>query len=402
MMLRIGDDKYRGDLSIQHTVYDMQKIIILLKTLDKYSPNQKPMRIRDADLSKRPTNTPDEALYAAFINDFARQVNNDTQDTVRKNIFPDLHRMGLIDRYNNNLEKTDPYNKISIKYVSLSDLGVKLISEPNELYQKFIWSKALDTVLGGLINTTLSILNDENFKFEYITKIEYMFFVSAINAEGYSFKLKKEECIDLISEFRGMSFFQIKQVIMILHEKMVPGNYTGNKTNKRDFHNWRNKNDRIFERFQQTVYFQVFGDSKDYEKCSLSTKTIVTKAGKVVEIRKRSLQTKIDYLVNHNIKSKSLGYELHHVVALSLSESPEQYDMFDKWQNLVYIDAYTHAIITQNRNRNVLMTAVGENLVLSDYYGNKVDLIKDRTILYDVTKQPVMLDYNEKLRTTIV
>ena len=215
---RIVDDKYRGNVSIQHTVYDMNKIIILLKALDKFAPNKQLMKIRTEDLSRRPANTPDETVYANFVSDFSRQVDNDTQDTIRKNIFPDLHRMGLIDRYNKHKTKTDPYKKTPVAYVSVTDQGLKLI-KASPLDQRFIWSKALDLILGGLVDITLEILRDDDYKYENITKWEYMFFVSAVNlGEDFSFSITKEECIRLIKEFRRLSFFQIQQVIDTLRE----------------------------------------------------------------------------------------------------------------------------------------------------------------------------------------
>ena len=177
---RIVDDKYRGNVSIQHTVYDMNKIIILLKTLDKFAPNKQLMKIRTEDLSRRPANTPDETVYANFVSDFSRQVDNDTQDTIRKNIFPDLHRMGLIDRYDKSKIRTDPYRQTPIAYVSITDQGLKLI-KASSLDQRFIWSKALDLILGGLVDITLEILRDDDYRYENITKWEYMFFVSAVN-----------------------------------------------------------------------------------------------------------------------------------------------------------------------------------------------------------------------------
>lgn len=229
-----------------------------------------------------------------------------------------------------------------------------------------------------------------------------MFFVSAVNlSDDFSFSITKDECIKLIKEFRRLSIFQIQQVIDVLRETMKPERYTGNKTNQRDFHNWRNKNDRIFERFSQTVYFQVSGKNKDREVCSLSTKKIVAKSGKIVEIRKRSLSEKIKYYKNHEIPKKIPGFELHHVVALSLSESPEQYDMFDKWQNMVYIDAFKHAQITQNRNRNVIMRTKFDDILLIDYSNNVVYLRNKKNIAYKPELQSAMTEYNKSLRATL-
>ena len=129
----------------------------------------------------------------------------------------------------------------------------------------------------------------------------------------------------------------------------------------------------------------------------MATKKVVTKAGEELDLPKRSIAEKWQYFKKHGVE-KTSGYELHHVVPLSWSESPEQYKLFDSWQNMVYIDAFSHAKITQNRNRNINMAPLGEDLVLSDYSGNQVILKKDNTILYSIQHQDSMLRYNQELR----
>ena len=105
-------------------------------------------------------------------------------------------------------------------------------------------------------------------------------------------------------------------------------------------------------------------------------------------------------MIQHKVK-RTTGYELHHVIPLSWADSPEQYKLFDKWQNMVYIDALSHAIITQNRNRNVVMSIKDDGFVLSDYNQNSVYLENKKSILYDTTKQENMFNYNKQLLTTI-
>jgi hypothetical protein len=393
---RTANDKYRGDISPQHTIYDLDKILVILKSLDKFAPNGTLMHIRTTDLSKRPVNTMDEVTYAKFVDDVSRQVQNDTQDTIRKNIFPDLHRMGLIIRYDKNKTATDPYRQKRTVYVSLSDQGLKLINA-TPLNQRFIWSKALNSLLDDSIDTMLNILRSDllnTSKYEGISKWEYMFFISAINANTV-FSINQTECIELINSWRRLSKIQIDAVIYKLRGYMNPKGLDTNKTVKRDFHNWRNKFDRMFEKFNQTVYFQVDGKKKDFERCYLSTVELSTKSGKI-GMGKRSAQEKANYFKEHSV-NKEMGFELHHVVALSFSESLEQYDMFDNWKNMVYIDAFNHARITQNKNRNVFMSTSNNDIKLTDYNANDIFLVFGENILYSVDKQEIMLDYNEIL-----
>ncbi len=94
---------------------------------------------------------------------------------MRKNLFVDLHRMGLIERYNKHKEPTDPFSRQNVKYVSLSNQGLKLIKAKNILDKYFIFSKGIDSLLGGYIDTILDILRDKEYEIDKISIYEYMF-----------------------------------------------------------------------------------------------------------------------------------------------------------------------------------------------------------------------------------
>jgi len=394
---RLLDDSYRGTESSQHNRYDMAEVYDILSLMDVHSPNKALMRIRDTDLSKRPQNTPDETIYARFCEKVKEKVGKGTQDSIRKNIFVDIHRMGLIKRYDGDRVALDAFDGGSVKYVSLSDDGMKFIKS-SLLNRAFLFTKALDILLGGYAEISLELLKDEERHLGKITKYEFMFFVSAINTDS-TFNISTDECVKLIKSYRLLARTQQKAVIETLKQKLQPKLFGGNKTNKRDWHNWQNKIDQAYHLFKQTPYFDISGADKDV--LTLSTRKVVTKAGEVIDLPKRSIAEKFAYFTNHKGVNKTSGYELHHVVPLSWSDSPEQYKLFDTWKNMVYIDAYSHSKITQNRNRNVNMSANGDNLTLADYSGNEIRLINNRTILYNTINQPQMLSYNNELRTTI-
>lgn len=394
--LRIADPKYRGDESSEHNRYDMKEIFTTLTILDKYAPDKSLLRIRDTDLSKRPQNTNDEISYALFCEDVKKAVGKGTQDSIRKNIFVDIHRMGLIDRFDNEKIKLGAFDRGSVKYVSLTDDGIKFIKS-NLLNRAFIFSKALDRLLGGYIEISLDILKDTDYGINKITLWEFMFFVSAINAET-TFNIDINQCVTLIKSFRLLAPTQRMAVIETLKQKLKPELFIGDKTKKRDWHNWKNKIDQAYHLFKQTPYFDVFGTENKI--LTLSTTKIKTKDGEVVDIKKRSIYEKDAYFKKHKVQ-KTNGFELHHVLPLSWSESAEQYKLFDKWENMVYIDAFSHAKISQNRNRNVNMTSRGDDIILSDYDNNSVHLISQKSILYDTFNKSKMLDYNRDLLTTI-
>lgn len=379
---RLADDSYRGSSSSQHNRFSMHKVVTILRLLDKYAPNHSLMRIRTTDLSKRPQNTPDEAAYAMFCNEAKLAVGSGTQDAMRKNHFPDWHRMGLIERYGHNQAPTDPFSQQGVKYVALSGQGMRLIAADGIDEQYYIYSSGIDKLLGGFISILLALLRNNRFALKKVGIYEFMFFVSAIGTNT-SFNLGLEKCVELLKAYRSLSTIQAHSVVAILADELKPENFAGEKPAKRDFHNWQNKAQQIYDLLNQTVYFEVHNN------------TLYLRKGRV-----RSFSEKVKYFDRHRV-SRTPGFELHHVVPLGWSESEAQFKLFDNWKNMVYISGYEHAQITQNGNRNVVMKANDEDLILSDYRESNIHLKSGASLLYDASKQPILLDYNEQIRQSV-
>ena len=384
---RIESDQYRGLHHSQHNRYAMKQILTVLELLDKYVSLDEPlMTIRTTDISKRPFNTPEEADYASFCDEAKEQAGIGTQDAMRKNLFVDMHRMGLIERYNKKKHKIDPYKKSRVKYVALTDQGKKLVSDKyNELEKYLIYSKAIDKLLGGYIDILLNIFYE--YQIEHITIYEYMFFISAINVNT-DFMVSVQKSVQLIKKYRLLSRGQREALIDLLNRQMQPKNYTGNKLKKRDFHNWKNEAQQVFSLLKQTAYFDTINDK-------LIT-TTDKKFNEVTKKLKRSSTEKRLYFDNHKVGKKE-GFELHHVVPLAWSESIEHFKLLDKWQNMLYIDAFSHAKITQNKSLNVIIQIIGNNITLEDYFEHKVVLVYKENILYAINQQNTILEYNSKL-----
>lgn len=385
---RIKNEKYRGAPSSEHNRYAVNQIINILVLLDKYSPNQDLMVIRTTDISKRPENNPDEFTYAQFCNEAKRKAGIGTQDAMRKNLFVDLHRMGLIERYNKKKEPTDPFSRENIKYVSISNQGLKLIKAKNILDKYFIFSKGIDRLLGGYIDMLLDILRDKEYQIENISIYEYMFFTSAIGTES-NFNINTDEAVELIKEYRNLTTIQRKSVIETLKTELKPKNFSGAKPNKRDFHNWWNKAKQAYHLLNQTVYFEV----REEQLVLKEGKNSFTKTATRLD---RSLNEKYQYFVKQEV-DKTAGFELHHVVPLAWSENIHHFKMLDKWENMVYIDAFSHAKITQNKNRNVVLEVVRNDITLIDHSDNEVYLKHQKNILYKPINKETMKKYNFEL-----
>ncbi len=390
---RVKNEKYRGSRSSQHNRYLMDQIVEILRLLDKYAPDQTLMTIRTTDISKRSENLPDEFIYAQFCNEAKQKTRIGTQDAMRKNLFVDIHRMGFIERFDDKKEPIGLFSRGKVKYVSITNQGLKLIRAKNILNRYFIFSKGIDRLLGGYIDIVLNILRDKEYGIEKINIYEYMFFVSAIGAES-DFNRSIDEVVELIKEYRSLTPIQRKSVIEILKVELNPEKFPGLKTSKRDFHNWYNKIAQIYYLLNQTVYFEVRGSEQLVLKegrYNFSDKPVRTD---------RSLNEKYQYFVQQEL-IKTSGFEIHHVVPLAWSESIHHFKMLDKWQNMVYIDAFSHAKITQNKNRNIILNTIKNDMILSDYSDNKVYLKYKDNVLYKPANKKIMKDYNEELLNII-
>ena len=391
---RIKAEKYRGSRSSQHNRYVMKQIIDILILLDKYAPKQSLMIIRTTDITKRPKNNPDEFIYAQFCNEAKQKAGIGTQDAMRKNLFVDIHRMGLIERYDKNKSSLDPFSRQSVKFVSISKLGLKLINAKTILDKYFIFSKGIDTLLGGYIDIILNILRDKEYGIENISIYEYMFFISAIGTET-SFSVNTDKAVELIKTYRNLTSTQRKSVIETLKSELDPDKFIGTKPEKRDFYNWKNKIDQIYYLLNQTVYFEVRGEQLVLKQENQEFNEIITTTR-----LNRSLNEKYLYFVKHKTE-KTEGFEIHHIVPLSWSENIHHFKMLDKWENMVYIDGYSHAKITQNNNRNIVLETQDNDLILKDYSKHKVYLKYKDNVLYNPNNKKTMKGYNYELLQTI-
>jgi len=61
---------------------------------------------------------------------------------------------------------------------------------------------------------------------------------------------------------------------------------------------------------------------------------------------------------------------------------------------MVYIDGFSHAKITQNNNKNVLMKFESQRMILEDYSNNKVEFKPGENLLWSEIHKEDMTKYN--------
>ncbi len=382
---RIAIDDYRGIQCSQHNRYDMDFIFTMVDELYKIAGTNK-IVIRTTDIKKRPVNLPEEADYAVYVDNLSKKLGRCTQDSVRKNLFVDLHRMGLIERYKPDGTKLTPYETGTKKYVRVSELGLDFINREHTLLErKLRYTRAIDTLTKGLADELLAIVELDGT----ITETEFQFFFSfcAEELNGHIYTIT--ELIEYIKEFRRLSRYQQEFAIGTVKEYCTPNTFWGDKKNKRDFHNWLNETQQIFMLMSQTAYYELDGNA-------LSIR--IGKDG-VYENKEKFVRSKAEkekYFKEHSV-NKTKGFELHHIVPLCWAKNALEFATLDVWQNLIYIDGYKHSIITQSGNQHVKLDFDGDNMTFTDFTGDEVYCKKDVNVLYDASNKVLMLTYNKDL-----
>lgn len=381
---RIASDDYRGNQVSQHNRFNLNVTKEMLRQLNVLV-GMNLMQIRDTDLSKRPENIEGEELYAEYVNRIANgSVGRGTQDSVRKNLFVDFHRMGFIHRFNKDRVPISPYQQSPIKYVSLSRLGLNLALTTNVFEAHTLYTRGIDNITHGLIDDILNIV----LELDRITEDEYTFFASFLNCELNGKFYSSDAIVELVRDYRSLSRFTKDGIRNEVKRFCDPDLFTGSKINKRDFGNWVNETQQVFMLLSQTVFFE------------LRDKVIYAKVGQNAMYEdnaklQRSLSEKRKYFTFHNVQKKS-GFELHHVIPLSWARNRNEFAVLDNHINLVYIDGYSHSMITQNSNNNVSLTFQNNDAIFSDFSQNQVVCEYHRNIEYDPNKKTNLLQFNNQ------
>lgn len=378
---RISDPDYRGMQYSQHNRYDMDFIFTVLNELYAVSGREK-LTIRTTDLRKRPYNLPEEADYAVYTNNLSRKLGRCTQDSIRKNLFVDLNRMGLIERFNTHGEKVYPYQNGVKKFVRISDLGLAFIKTTDLIEKSLLYTRAIDTLTQGLADELLNIVELDGF----VTEHEFQFFLSYRGETLNSHRYALSELIEYIHEFRRLSKYQRDYAVKLVKEYCNPNEFHGNKTEKRDYHNWLNETQQLFMLMGQTAYFEACDNEL---RIRISRDSLFTNKEKLI----RSAKEKAEYFKNHGV-TKTKGFELHHIIPLCHAKCALEFSKLDVWENMLYIDGYKHSIITQSNNEYMRLSFDGKNVVLRNFADTPLNLEYEKNALYSTKNQDAMLSFN--------
>lgn len=385
---RVLRDDYRGLHKLQHYRWSVEYIKIVLKHLPKDSL----LLHTQGDIYEDYRYSSDEAVFCEYLKNMnygLSKIHKSVTDmAMRKIIFVNLQRMGLIDRFNKKQElcAIDKTYR-NYKYVKITQSGVEFLESKNIFEEQRHLGIALDFVFGGIVQDVLDIANALNP--QHISVSEMMFFISYLGKKYDGKILTKDRVIDFINEFRSLKARQ-KVVEYVINEFCLPQNFKGNKTQKRDFHNWKNETQTLFDSFDLMAIFEY-----DRAKQRLLLKANINGEKLVF---KRSNMIKAEYFTQHEVQ-KDICFELHHIVPFYYAKDIHALKAIDNWLNLIYIDTNSHKIFTLDKSakKAIRLAFSGENVLLDNFIGNEVVLKYSDNVRYKIALQQRMLHYNKTL-----
>lgn len=382
---RVLRDDYRGTHKLQHYRWDKAYI----KTVLKYLPKDKMLYHTQGDIYEDYIYKDEEFAFCEYL----ARVNKDlstisksvTDMAMRKIIFVNLQRMGFIHRYNAKKKLCDVDKKSRYRYVQISQSGLNFLNAKDIFEEQKILGIALDSVFDGVVQDVLDIINELGF----LSVSEMIFFVSYLGKNYENKILTKDKICEFILEFRSLKARQ-KVVENVISKFCNPKKFKGNKNAKRDFHNWKNEAQSLFDSLDLMSYFEF-----DRANERLLLKSVIN--GDKIIFKRSSIIKKL-YFKEHEVQ-KDLCFELHHIVPFYFAKDIDALKAIDDWQNLIYIDANSHKIFSLDKNlKNALhLSFQNKDALLDDLCGNEKILKYIDNIKYKIALQERLLNYNKKL-----
>lgn len=377
---RIKRDDYRGFHLSQHNRLPFDKVLIILKTINEIAGNQK-FKIHIGDWHKQKQEGCE--TYYKIVDTLNKKIGQCTVNSLKKNIFPDLQRMGLLNRYNNKNQLIDKNKKESVSKVELNWLALKFIAERKPRIQYKIYVETTEKLLEPILDGLFYVLYKE---FETINIYEYMLIFSDAN-------INTSKKIELIKSFRILRRTDIIKTLKEIKNIFVKLNKEAeDKIKKRDFLNWYNEALQTFVLLNQTVYFKTF--RKTFLMLSISQEALEL-------TRKRSQKQRAKYFIWHKVKGKE-GHQAHHICPINYARTKNELEFLDNYKNLIYISDSTHLKIPHDNNLYIKIFLKDDRLFLLDITNptNKIEITND--VILNPKNIKKMIEYNQKIIDTII
>jgi hypothetical protein len=393
---RISDPKnYRGMHLAQHNRLPIEKLIVILQSIrsavgiawfiepanDDPAPTRKhdplqPRRIPSGMILQ------DCAEYYLILDEiYNAQVEkvSATFNSLKKNIFPNLEGMGLLQRDDSG-QRTGGNKKARLSPVAINFL------DGNERVQKKIFSECNERILKPIVEILDVVLE----KFDTINVYEMMLFLT-----DESINLERK--MELISKYKGMKKLQVIELHDSIQTRMnrsMGSNVA--KIDKLDWHNWWNESRQMTDMLETVVGFNVYQDDQIMK--AGNAEAIVFSASRSQNVRREALSW-------HSLTSKE-DWDLHHILPVEYATSSSDLKQIDDKRNLLYIPSSIHKTIPNTSNRMVQFAYDATHVILRNPLTTDGKPLKEiawpRDAGVDQNNLQEMVIYNKRLLELVI
>lgn len=388
---RVQDDNYRGIQCSQHNRLSYKYFKTLIEIIYQIAgDNAFGIHVGDDKKEKQPN----ASLYYLVVKLIKQTTGKGTINSVKKNTFPDLARGGFLYRYDRqgniiseafslgeykNSKKTP-----SVPQVQLSPLAIKFITTKYEFERRLYFTEFVDRLTKNTATDLVDMLSTDE-SFDSINELEFMYILSDDRT-----KVRYNDKMEYLSAYRSLSPEKQEKVTSLLKEYCDPERNVGNKTNARDYGNWKNETQQIFGLLSYSTIFKVVDGQLLLNDGDLGVFT--NKA-------ERSQKPKTEYFKYHEIDKHS-GYELHHIIPFKKANNKQDAKMIDDERNLIYLSSEKHAEFTTTQNVNIRTSYTNPNILFLQLDN------ADNFIIVDISKGDAlvskdkiqeMIEYNRRL-----
>lgn len=370
IVARLQRDDYRGIHISQHNRYNLEFVIKMLSVIKNEVGNAL-FEIPRGDYSERENvkkyNIDDYQEFKKITDKVNLTVGRTTYNSIKKNFFVDFHRMGLITRYDKNQIPSNPHKRTTIYYASLTDEANNLLNSKNIIEKHRVFTDVLDkNLFNSYLSNLVDLIFNSQYKGDVISIHEFMFIFT---------DTELDKPIKLLNEYRKLKQFQKNKLLMLAQEYANPNSFEGDKTQKKDFHNWINETQQMFTLLKQTSYFQVDENNQNIA-LNIGSYGIFS-----IDNIKRSDRPKQEYFELHEHKKQN-NFELHHIVAISKARNKQEVNLLDNVYNLIYLHKDKHLEITKKKNAHVYLSINETIAKFCDFDSEKIQANNGGDALY--------------------
>lgn len=380
---RVSSNDYRGMQCSQHNRLTFDYFSNLVSVIyDVAGSSIFDIHIGDDRGEKQPQ----AYTYYKVVDRIKACVGKGTINSVKKNTFPDIARMGFLNRYDKDGDKIiEGTSRSSVYSVGLSELGVKFAKAT--AFEKIkLFTDGVDILTKNAASELVELLYLNDYGIDKIDILEFMYILSDDRKE-----ITSNDKLRLLLDYRRLTAAEKNKLDENLKAFCNPKNRRDfdNKTLLRDYGNWKNESQQIYSLLANSTYFKVEGT-----ELILNTGNY----GLFNAQANRGAKAKADYFKNHNV-NKTVGYDLHHIVPFAKAQNKSDAVFVDDFKNLIYLSDKKHAEFTISGSKNVILkyTQNNPNVLFMDFNDSfiLVDITKDA--LFSPSLLPLVKEYNIQL-----